>query len=135
MLLREFSGERCKKASVEIGLQFQSLGIHPKNTKGLIQEINPQFSQPQPHCRHISLVNFRLCTFDNRPFSVPVHANSLKPVYDATDRPIEPPLYPPEAPDLADCDLPNDGFVVDERPVSRDTAQDNPCHDPDRDEP
>eukprot|EP00795_Rhopilema_esculentum_P008405 gene8405-biopygen9466 len=59
----------------------------------------------------LSPVHFKLRTLDNRPVSVPVHANRLKPYHDPADRPIEPPVDDSSSLDLQDADLPPDSFI------------------------
>ena len=83
----------------------------PKKKKGLSKKLQHNFHGPYRIVAKLSPVHFKLRTLDNRPVSVPVHANRLKPYYDPADRPIEPPNDDLITPDLQESDLPSDSFV------------------------
>lgn len=53
------------------------------------------------------LVHFRLHKFDNKPVSVPVHSNGMKPYFHPSSCPID------DSPDLEDTDLPLDSILHD----------------------
>eukprot|EP00795_Rhopilema_esculentum_P013630 gene13630-biopygen3615 len=92
----------------------------PKNKKGLSKKLLHNYHGPYRIVAKLSPVHFRLRTLDNRPVSVPVHANRLKPYYDPNDRPIEPPADFDNSNDLPDNDLPSDSFdngLISEEPV------------------
>ena len=87
----------------------------PKTKKGISKKLLHNFHGPYRIVAKLSPVHFRLRTLDNRPVSVHVHANRMKPYFDPNDRPIQPPPAP-EADaslDLADSDLPDTRFEVD----------------------
>eukprot|EP00794_Sanderia_malayensis_P015571 gene15571-17147_t len=63
----------------------------PKSRKGLSKKLSHNYHGRYRIVAKLSPVHFKLRTVDNRPVSVPVHANRLKPFYDPADRPIEPP--------------------------------------------
>ena len=83
----------------------------PKNRQGLSKKLQHNYHGPYRIVAKLSPVHFKLRTLDNRPLSVPVHANRLKPYHDPADRPIEPPATDPSLPDLSDPDLPPDSFA------------------------
>ena len=87
----------------------------PKSRKGLSKKFSHNFHGPYRIVSKLSPVHFRLRTLDNRPVSVPVHANRMKLYCDPSNRPVEPPLTEPFSPDLPDSDLPKDSFYVAER--------------------
>ena len=89
----------------------------PKNRKGLSKKLAHNYHGPYRIVSKLSPVHFKLRTMDNRPVSVPVHANRMKQYYDPADRPIGIPVLPEDTPDLSDMDLPNDSFDID-TPVS-----------------
>ena len=82
----------------------------PKTRKGYSKKLTHNFHGPYRIVAKLSPVHFKLHNLDNRPVSVPVHANRLKPYYDPADRPICPPDADPETPDLTDADLPSESF-------------------------
>jgi transposase InsO family protein len=87
----------------------------PKTRKGLSKKLLHRWHGPYRIVEKLSPVNFRLRTAANRLVSVPVHANRMKPYFDANDRPIEP---PPDYTDsdtfaLAEAELPVDSFAPD----------------------
>ena len=82
----------------------------PKSKKGLSKKLLHNYHGPYRIVAKLSPVHFRLRTLDNRPVSVPVHANRLKPYYDPNDRPLEPPADFDNSNDLPDNDLPSDSF-------------------------
>ena len=86
----------------------------PKTRKGLSRKLTHNFHGPYRIVTQLSLVHFRLRTFDNRPVSVPVYANRMKPYYDPADRPPEPLIADPCSPDLTNSDLPPDSFANDQ---------------------
>ena len=86
----------------------------PKNRKGLSKKLSHHYHGPYRIVAKLSPVHFRLRTIDNRPVSVPVHANRMKPYYDPSTRPLDPPVLDQTSPDLADCDLPTDSFSAHE---------------------
>ena len=69
----------------------------PKKPKGLSKKLS----------------HFKLHTMENRPVSIPVHANRLKPYFDPNDRPLAAPTVDLSTPDLSDTDLPADSFPAD----------------------
>ena len=82
----------------------------PKSRKGLSKKLAHNFHGPYRIVSKLSPVHFKLRTMDNRPVSVPVHANRMKAYYDPSDRPIAAPSFEETSPDLADTDLPPDSF-------------------------
>eukprot|EP00795_Rhopilema_esculentum_P012828 gene12828-biopygen3009 len=82
----------------------------PKSKKGLSKKLLHNYHGPYRIVAKHFPVHFRLRTLDNRPVSVPVHANRLKPYYDPNDHPIEPPADFDNSSDLTDNDLPYDSF-------------------------
>jgi len=85
----------------------------PKLRKGLSKKLTHNYHGPYWIVSKLSPVHFRLLTLDNRPISVPVHANRMKLYCDPSDRPLEPPDVGHSSPDLAESDLPADSFVED----------------------
>ena len=83
----------------------------PKKRKGLSKKLQHNYHGPYRIVAKLSPVHFKLRTLDNRPVSVPVHANRIKPYHDPTDRPIEPPVDDSLSLDLQDADLPPDSFI------------------------
>ena len=67
------------------------MGLYAKDTKGLSKKLTNHYHSPYRIVSKLSPVHFKLCTLDNTPVSVPVHANRLKPCHDSTNRPIVPP--------------------------------------------
>ena len=98
----------------------------PKSRKGLSKKLSHNFHGPYRVVSKLSPVHFRLRTLDNRPVSVPVHANRMKLYCDPSTRPVEPPLIEQYSPDLADSDLPDDSFCVNEANELRSTNSDQP---------
>ena len=94
----------------------------PKVRKGYSKKLTHNFHGPYRIVAKLSPVHFKLRTLDNRPVSVPVHANRMKPYYDPADRPICPPDIDPELPDLTDADLPSESFAGDNDEPSRDAT-------------
>ena len=84
----------------------------PKSRKGLSKKLAHNYHGPYRVVAKLSPVHFRLRTLDNKPVSVPVHANRMKPYYDPSVRPISIPWNIEESSDLADTDLPSDSFDV-----------------------
>ena len=82
----------------------------PKSRKGLSKKLAHNFHGPYRIVSKLSPVHFKLRTMDNRPVSVPVHANRMKAYYDPSDRSIAAPSFEETSPDLADTDLPPDSF-------------------------
>ena len=83
----------------------------PKKRKGLSKKLQHNYHGPYRIVAKLSPVHFKLRTLDNRPVSVPVHANRIKPYHDPADRPIEPPVDGSSSLDLQDADLPPDSFI------------------------
>ena len=102
----------------------------PKSRKGLSKKLSHNYHGPYRIVSKLSPVHFRLRTLDNRPVSVPVHANRLKLYCDPSERPVEPPDVRPPSPDLADSDLPTDSFVGDDTMRSRSNSDVIPAADP-----
>ena len=84
----------------------------PKSRKGLSKKLAHNYHGPCRVVAKLSPVHVRLCTRDNKPVSVPVHANRMKPYYDPSVRPISIPSNIDTFADLADTDLPSDSFDV-----------------------
>ena len=82
----------------------------PKSKKGLSKKLLHNYHGTYRIAPKLSPVHFRLRTLDNRPVSVPVHANRLKPYYDPHDRPIEQPADFDNSSDPTDNDLPSASF-------------------------
>ena len=82
----------------------------PKNRKGLSKKLAHNFHCPYRVAVKLSPVHFKLRTMDNRPVTVPVHANRMKPYYDPSDLPISSPSLDHTTPDLSDSVLPPDSF-------------------------
>ena len=82
----------------------------PKNRKGLSKKLAHNFHGPYRVFVKSSPVHFKLRTMDNRPVTVPVHANRMKPYYDPSDCPISSPSLDHTTPELSDSDLPPDSF-------------------------
>ena len=98
----------------------------PKTKKGLSKKLLHNFHGPYRIVAKLSPVHFRLRTLDNRPVSVPVHANRMKPYFDPNDRPIQPPPEADASLDLADSDLPHTSFEIDgHRPEKVAVSDDN----------
>ena len=95
------------------------MGVYPKVAKRPLQEADPQLPRTLSDCLEIVASSLALRTLDNRPVSVPVHANRMKLYCDPSDRPLEPPDVEHSSPDLAESDLPADSFVEDEPLRSR----------------
>ena len=96
----------------------------PMKRKGLSKKLMHNYHGPYRVVAKLSPVHFKLRTLDNRPVSVPVHANRLNTYYDPADRPIAPPRdY--DTPDLADSDLPFDSF---ENRAGQDSTPDLSSH-------
>ena len=60
----------------------------PKNRKGLSKKVAYNFHGPYRVAVKLSPVHFKLRTMDNRPVTVPVHVNRMKPYRDPSNRPI-----------------------------------------------
>lgn len=97
----------------------------PKQRKGLSKKLQHNYHGPYRIIQKLSPVHFKLCTTENRPLSVAVHANRLKPYYDPTARPINPPSDDFDTPDLSEDDLPDDSFVSSDSPPSNTADTDN----------
>ena len=95
----------------------------PKSRKGLSKKLSHTYHGPYRVVSKLSPLHFRLRTLDNRPVSVPVHANRMKLYCDPSDRPVEPPDMRHSSPDLADSDLPTESFVVDGPLESRSNSE------------
>ena len=98
----------------------------PKTRKGLSKKLQHNYHGPYRIVAKLSPVHFKLRTVDNRPLSVAVHANRLKPYYDPADRPIEPPLPDPPPPELSESDLPSDSFTTSHVPPLPTAGSDEP---------
>ena len=96
----------------------------PKVPRGYSKKLTHNFHGPYLIVAKLSPVHFKLCTLDNRPVSVPVHANLMKPYYDPTERPICPPDTDLVIPDLDDTDLPSESFEDTANARSPDTTTD-----------
>ena len=116
----------------------------PKKPKGLSKKLSHNFHGPNRIVSKLSPVHFKLHTMENRPVSVPVHANRLKPYFDPNDRPIAAPTIDLSTPDLSDTDLPADSFPADANSADKDdpTPDAYPAHsdahsptDPEESEP
>ena len=97
----------------------------PKKRKGLSKKLLHNYHGPYRVVTKLSPVHFRLRTLDNRPVSVPVHANRMKPFYDPADRPIVPPDIESFSQDLADSDLPAESFSHDEELSTNDQSEEH----------
>ena len=106
--MKEYYDQKSAPAPYEIGSQVWV--YTPKKWKGLSKKLQHNYHGPYRIVTKLSPVHFRLRTLDNRPVSVPVHANRLKPYHDPADRPIESPNVDLDSPDLQDSDLPADSF-------------------------
>ena len=84
----------------------------PKSRKGLSKTLAHTYHVPYRVIAQLSLVHFRLHTLDNKPVSVPVHANRMKPYYDPSVHPVSIPSNTDNSSDLEDTDLPSDSFDV-----------------------
>ena len=84
----------------------------PKARKGLSKKLQLNYHGPYRIVAKLSRVHFKLRTVDNRPLSVTVHANRLKPYYDPADRPNEPPPHDPPPLEFLESDLPSDSFTT-----------------------
>ena len=104
----------------------------PKNRKGLSKKLAHNYHGPYRIVSQLSPVHFKLHTMDNRPVSVPVHANRMKLYYDPADRPVRVPILPEDTSDLSDVDLPPDSFDVNVpgSSCSSNTAKDNVADSP-----
>ena len=108
----------------------------PKTRKGLSKKLTHHYHGPYRIVSKLSPVHFKLRTLDNRPVSVPVHANRLKPCYDPTDRPIVPPASEIDELHLNDVDLPEESFVeqnenlTDEQPQEQGHNNETPFNEP-----
>eukprot|EP00794_Sanderia_malayensis_P011456 gene11456-12653_t len=89
-----------------------------ENARRIVQS-NTELAQlrmKQQYDKHAAPVPF-LRTVDNRPVSVPVHVNRMRPYIDPASRPISAPSSQDTTPDLVDNDLPADSFVPDALPI------------------
>ena len=84
----------------------------PKSRKGLSKKLAHNYHGPYRVVAKLSPVHFRLRTLDNKPVSVPAHANRMKPYYDPSVRPISIPSNIDDSSDLTYTDLPSDSFDV-----------------------
>ena len=82
----------------------------PKPRKGLSKKLAHSYYGPYRIVSKLSPVHFKLRTMNNRPVSVPVHANRMKRNYDPSDRPIGVPSLSETTPDLSETDMPADSF-------------------------
>eukprot|EP00794_Sanderia_malayensis_P016318 gene16318-17961_t len=96
----------------------------PKSRKGLPKKLSHDYHGPYRIVAKLSPVHFKLRTVNNHPVFVPMHANRLKPFYDAAHRPIEFPTEAVSLPDLIDSALPPDSFTV--HPPASTPAADSP---------
>ena len=84
----------------------------PQLRKGLSKKLAHKYNRPYCVVAKLSPVHFHLLTLYNKPVSVPVHANCMKPYYDPSVRPISIPSNIANSSDLADTDPPSDSFDV-----------------------
>ena len=82
----------------------------PKTRKGLSKKLAHNYHGPYRVTAKLSPVHFKLRTMDNRPVSVPVHANRMKLYFDPSGRPVCAPSLVETSPDLAASDFPPDSF-------------------------
>ena len=106
--MKEYYDQKSAPTPYEIGSRVWV--YTPKKRKGLSKKLQHNYHGPYRIVAKLSPVHFRLRTLDNRPVSVPVHANRLKPYHDPADRPIESPNVDLDSPDLQESDLPADSF-------------------------
>ena len=102
----------------------------PKLRKGLSKNLSHNYHEPHRIVSKMSPVHFHLCTLDNRPVSVPIHANRLNLYCDPSEQPVEPPDVRPPLLDLTKSDLPRDSFVSDDTMQSRSNSDVIPTADP-----
>ena len=110
----------------------------PKTRKGLSKKLTHHYHGPYRIVSKLSPapVVANLQTLDNRPVSVPVHANRLKPCCDSTDRPIVPPASEIDKLHLNDVDLLEESFVeqnenlTDEQPQEQGHNNETPFNEP-----
>ena len=110
----------------------------PKSRKSLSQKQTHNFHGPYRVVAKLSPVHLKLQSLDNKPVSVPVHANRMKPYYDPSSRPIVDPPNIEHSSDLAESDLPEDSFqtVHDaSAPLSRSSDEEQPITCPEDDHP
>ena len=87
----------------------------PKRRKGLSTKL---LHNDHEACRIVEKLppfHFKLRTLDNRPVSVRVYANRVKPYFHPKDRPIEAPTEQPsqqDGPHLRDDDIPSESFAT-----------------------
>ena len=126
--------QRSAEAPYDIGAKVWV--YTPKTRKGLLKKLTHHYHGPYRIVSKLSPVHFKFRTLDNRPVSVPVHANRLKPCYDATDRPIVPPASEIDDLHLNDVDLPEESFVeqneqlTDEQPQEQEQNIEKPFNEP-----
>ena len=126
--------QRSAEAPYDIGAKVWV--YTPKTRKGLSKKLTHHYHGPYRIVSKLSPVHFKLRTLDNRPVSVPVHANRLKPCYDATDRPIVPPASEIDDLHLKDVDLPEESFLeqneqlTDEQPQEQEQNIEKPFNEP-----
>ena len=99
----------------------------PKTRKGLSKKLAHNYHGPYRVVKKLSPVHFRLRTLDNRPVSVPVHANRMKLYVDPSDRPTAAPPQCDTFVDLSDVDLPPDSFLPEPNPIAK---SDSPVDEP-----
>eukprot|EP00795_Rhopilema_esculentum_P006597 gene6597-biopygen8105 len=99
----------------------------PKTRKGLSKKLAHNYHGPYRVVKNLSPVHFRLRTLDNRPVSVPVHANRMKLYVDPSDRPTAAPPQCDTFVDFSDVDLPPDSFLPEPNPIAKsDSSVDEP---------
>ena len=103
--------------------RHKSMGVHPEVVKRPLQEFVSKLSWTLSVVSKLSPVHFHLRTLDNRPVSVPVHANRMELYCDPSDRSLQPPYMRHSSPDLAGSDLPTESFVVDDYMQSRSSSE------------
>ena len=98
----------------------------PKTRKGLSKKLAHNYHGPYRVTAKLSPVHFKLRTMDNRPVSVPVHANRMKLYFDPSDRPVSTPSFVETSPDLSDSDFPPDSFESTNIPTNVRSHADSP---------
>lgn len=105
--------KNAKETTFQLG---QRVWVYtPKTKKGLSKKLLHKWHGPYRICRILSPVHYQLRTCDNRLIATTVHANRMKPYYDPSDRPIQPPPDdPPNESFLSASELPEDSFIPDD---------------------
>lgn len=111
-LMKAQYDKKAKDASFQLG---QRVWVYtPKGKKGLSKKLLHKWHGPYRICRILLPVHYQLRTCDNRMIATTVHANRMKPFYDPSDRPIQPPTDDPaNEPFLLASELPDDSFTQD----------------------